>query len=126
MRILAAVAKPAPTDETPAEQNVKVSVADLTTRNKAGPVNTWQQDQQQAIEELTNKNRFMLGLVERKRDEYDVDYDKGKVKKVKSKKEATKFNFDKQEKRLKQARLSGAVEAKPKKNKYFKRSKPSN
>lgn len=89
-------------------------------------MSTWQQDQQLAIEELTNKHKFMLGLVERKRDEYDVDYDKGKVKKVRSKKEATKFNFDKQEKRLKQARLSGAVEAKPKKNKYFKRTKPDN
>lgn len=40
-------------------------------------------------------NRNTFNYVKRQKDEYDVEYDKGKQKKIKKKKEKQRINFDK-------------------------------
>ena len=60
----------------------------------------WNTAADSLIGALAQENKFMLGKIERRRDEYDVEYDMGKVKKVKKKKHESRINFDKQEKRV--------------------------
>lgn len=67
----------------------------------------WNSQGERAMDELKQENRFMLGQIVRQRDEYDVEYDKGKTKKVKKQKQEKKFNFDKAEKKIKKLKAEG-------------------
>lgn len=51
-----------------------------------------------------NENDQQFNKLKRMRDEYDMDYDKGKVKKVRAKKEKQKLDFDKTAKHMKRQR----------------------
>lgn len=61
----------------------------------------WNIESSREIALLEHSNKYMLGQVDRMRDQYDVEYDMGKVKKVKNKKNVQKINFDKLAKRMK-------------------------
>lgn len=87
------------------ESTSKIKLGNL--ESKSSQINAWNHEAAEAVEELTAMNKFMLGKLERKRDEYDVDYDKGKLKKVKKKRIAMKINFDKQAKRNRKREESG-------------------
>lgn len=91
--------------EAEEDKTTKVSIKDLAGRSQT--VKAWSKEAGQAVGELTAMNKFMLGKVERKKDEYDVEYDMGKVKKVKKKKIAQRINFDKQAKRNSKRDQSG-------------------
>ncbi len=119
MRVLAAKAPQLETSRTGiAEEGVtKVTVSDLM--NRQHNPKTWTDKAEEAVTQLTSTNKFMLGKVERKRDEYDVEYDKGKLKKVKKQKVEKKFNFDKQAKRLKKEREDESTDNKKKVNRYL-------
>jgi Ubiquitin carboxyl-terminal hydrolase len=67
----------------------------------------WNIQGEAAINALKQENRFMLGQIVRQRDEYDVEYDKGKTKKVKKEKQERRFNFDKAEKKIKKLKDEG-------------------
>ena len=62
----------------------------------------WGDEEKMAVESFRNENRNKLDRLERKKDEYDLDYDKGKLKKVKNKKQKKKknINFDKLQKKV--------------------------
>jgi hypothetical protein len=60
----------------------------------------WDSSKGAAVADLESAHSFMLGRIQRQRDQYDVEYDQGKVKKLKKKKHQQKINFDKQAKRL--------------------------
>lgn len=67
----------------------------------------WTPEANSLISSLASSNQFMLGKIARRRDEYDVEYDTGKVKKVKKKRQESRINFDKQEKRVQRGREAG-------------------
>lgn len=109
MRVFAAKAPTTRTDSTSSnrvadEEGEKGQTATRISASKiakklTSPA-TWTEAQGQALEDLTASNKFMLGKIERQRDAYDLEYDMGKLKKVKKKKVAQKFNFDKQAKKI--------------------------
>lgn len=70
-------------------------------------LHSWNKQAEQAMNELKQENRFMLGQIVRQRDAYDVEYDQGKVKKVKKQKQEKRFNFDKAEKKIKKLKSEG-------------------
>lgn len=74
---------------------------------KSAKAGAWNEEMAEMIDDFSAMNRFMLGKIERKRDQYDVEYDMGKVKKVKKKKAVQKFNFDKQAKKIQKREASG-------------------
>ena len=84
--------------ESAASLTRKVNLGQL--QRKSEKAQAWNKESREVIGELTARNKFMLGKLERKRDEYDVEYDLGKVKKVKTKKAPQKFNFDVQAKKI--------------------------
>lgn len=61
------------------------------------PNSYWNQEGKQLVENFKKKFEPVLGRQIRKKDEYDLDYDKGKLKKVKKKKKLKKkkLNFGK-------------------------------
>lgn len=67
---------------------------------KSQKASAWNEEMAEVIDDFATRNRFMLGNIERKRDQYDVEYDMGKTKKVKKKKAPKVFNFDKQAKKI--------------------------
>lgn len=91
--------------EAEQDKTKKLNLKDLANRSTS--VKAWSKDAADAVGELTALNKFMLGKVERKKDEYDVEYDRGKVKKVKKQKIASRINFDKQAKRNQKRESSG-------------------
>lgn len=87
-------------------KTTRVSLKSLAKKSQKKTL-AWSREDAEAVNELTAMNKFMLGQVERKKDEYDAEYDKGKVKKVKTKKQPQRINFDKQAKRNEKQDQSG-------------------
>ena len=69
-------------------------------QKKSRKANAWNEEMAEVIDDFATRNRFMLGNIERKRDEYDVEYDLGKTKKIKKKRAPKVFNFDTQARKI--------------------------
>lgn len=107
LRKLKALASLRPNLEQHGPQTQKVSSKDIQNHDIAGTL-AWDASKQDAVAALESTHRFMLGRIERQRDQYDVEYDMGKLKKVKKKKLQQKINFDKQAKRLSKQKSTGS------------------
>ena len=103
LRKLKALSSLRPNIEQLGPQTHKISTKALDSYDSNSRL-AWDASRQQAVSELESTHKFLLGRIERQRDQYDVEYDLGKLKKVKKKKFQQKVNFDKQAKRLSKAK----------------------
>ncbi|EAS07036.2 ubiquitin carboxy-terminal hydrolase (macronuclear) [Tetrahymena thermophila SB210] len=77
---------------------LNLSSLELLSQNDSGS-QLWNSKESQQLAQFRNKvkehNKNILEYQKKEKDEYDVEYDKGKLKKIKKKKEKQRINFDK-------------------------------
>ncbi|KAL4429747.1 hypothetical protein ABPG74_004384 [Tetrahymena malaccensis] len=83
----------------------------------------WNSKESQKLAQFSNKvkehNKHILEYNKKEKDEYDVEYDKGKLKKIKKKKEKQRINFDKLAQQQQKNKNKNGYQQYLKKNKKF-------
>ena len=86
------------TKTNPSKKQTKGRLVNLNDLDLLKPNTAWDSETKKKVEDFKTQNNQELGRIYKQKDAYDLDYDKGKVKKVRGKnkkrKKAKKLNFD--------------------------------